>query len=283
MACSESITPLISVITPCYRQAQYLAEALDSVLAQTYLNWECVIVNDGSDDNTDIIAKDYLKKDPRFKYIYQENQGLSAARNAGIKNTTGEYILPLDADDKIGPQYLEKAMKYFTSHPETTLVYAHAQLFGIEEGVWFLKPYNYIDLLKSNLIYCSAMFKRADFNITGQYDENLRTGYEDWDLYIRMLNADSIVHKLNEVHFFYRVKTVSMITAITMAHQQKLNYFIYQKHQHIYQQYFESPINLLRRLDLYESMYKNSPDYKLGNKLVNPFRFLVKTISSVFK
>jgi glycosyltransferase involved in cell wall biosynthesis len=275
--------PLISVIIPCYNQSQYLPDALDSVLQQTYVNWECIIVNDGSKDDAEKVALKYQEKDKRFKYIFQENKGLSGARNAGIKNTLGDYILPLDADDKIGPQYLGDAINYFTSHPETTLVYGRARLFGIKEGEWLLKPYNYIDLLKSNLIYCSAVFKRVDFNMVGQYDENLKTGYEDWDFYLRLLKPDSLVHQLKKCHFYYRIKQESMLTRLNEDNQQQLNYFIYNKYQHLYKIYFESPINLLRKLELYENMYKNSPDYRLGHKLLNPFRRLVNAIRSTLK
>lgn len=78
---------LISIIVPCYKQAHYLGEALQSVLEQTYENWECIIINDGSPDNTEIVAKKWIEKDVRFRYLYKENGGLSSARNAGIKKS----------------------------------------------------------------------------------------------------------------------------------------------------------------------------------------------------
>ncbi len=93
--------PLISVIVPCYNQAQYLDECLQSVLDQTYQDWECIIVNDGSPDNTEEVAKKWLAKDSRFKYFYKENGGLSSARNAGIKDSIGQFIFFLDFDYKI--------------------------------------------------------------------------------------------------------------------------------------------------------------------------------------
>ena len=102
---------LISVIVPCYNQAQYLDECLQSVLDQTYTDWECIIVNDGSPDHTEEIAKKWVEKDARFRYLFKENGGLSSARNAGIEIAKGEWILPLDADDKIGNQYLEQFLK----------------------------------------------------------------------------------------------------------------------------------------------------------------------------
>ena len=91
--------PKVSVIVPCYNQGEYLADALESVLYQTFTDWECIIVNDGSSDNTEEVANKFCELDKRFKYISQTNQGVSAARNNGIKASSGTYILPLDGDD----------------------------------------------------------------------------------------------------------------------------------------------------------------------------------------
>ena len=91
----------ISVIVPCYQQGEYLSETLNSVLNQTYPYWECIIVNDGSTDNTKEVAALFCQKDNRFHYIEKENQGPSIARNTGINASQGEFILPLDADDII--------------------------------------------------------------------------------------------------------------------------------------------------------------------------------------
>ena len=119
--------PLISVIVPCYNQAQYLDECLQSVLDQTYTDWECIIVNDGSPDHTEEIAKKWVEKDTRFIYLSKENGGLSSARNAGIEIAKGEWILPLDADDKIGNLYLELGEKEFDK--DYTIVYCDAAFF----------------------------------------------------------------------------------------------------------------------------------------------------------
>ena len=134
----------VSVIVPVYNQGEFLAEALDSVLQQTYSNWECVIVNDGSTDNSEEVAKSYLDKDNRFKYLYQENSRLAAARNNGIRHSDGYFILPLDSDNVLCPAYLEKAVSYFLLHPETTLVYGKAELFGDRSGIWNLPEYSWV-------------------------------------------------------------------------------------------------------------------------------------------
>ena len=96
----------VSVIVPVYNQGEFLSEALESVLQQTYPNWECIIVNDGSTDNSGEVAKGYVNKDDRFKYLYQDNSGVAAARNNGIRHSDGFYILPLDSDNVLCPTYL---------------------------------------------------------------------------------------------------------------------------------------------------------------------------------
>ena len=106
---NENMPPIISIIVPCYNQAKYMRDALDSVINSTLKEWECVIVNDGSQDETLSIAKEYEQKDNRFLVVDIPNGGLANARNVGIRNSHGKYILPLDSDDKIGEKYLEYA------------------------------------------------------------------------------------------------------------------------------------------------------------------------------
>src|SRR4051812_13487686 len=101
---------LISVIVPCYNSARFLKETLNSLLAQTYQNWECIVVDNGSTDDTKKIAGEFEKKDPRFTCMVQPTRGVSAARNFGIAHSKGKYILPLDSDDLIAPAYIEKAV-----------------------------------------------------------------------------------------------------------------------------------------------------------------------------
>src|SRR4030042_5732999 len=109
------LSPLVSIIIPCFNQAQYLNEALDSIMNQTYSNWECIIVNDGSQDNTDELAKNWNKRDERFRYIKKENGGPSAARNTGLKIAKGEYIQFLDADDILECNKIEHQINYLNS------------------------------------------------------------------------------------------------------------------------------------------------------------------------
>ena len=107
--------PVISIIIPCYNSSLYIKETLESVQKQTFQDWECIIVNDGSTDNSLDIIKEYSYKDKRFYYIDKKNEGPAIARNIAIHNSTGEFILPLDSDDIIEPTYTEKAIQHFRS------------------------------------------------------------------------------------------------------------------------------------------------------------------------
>ncbi|MFC7670076.1 glycosyltransferase family 2 protein [Hymenobacter humi] len=120
---------LVSIIIPCYNYGWLLAETLDSVLAQTYQQWECIIIDDGSTDTTRVVATSYQARDSRFRYVYQPNGGLSAARNHGLQAATGEYIQFLDADDLLLPQKLELQVALLASHPEYDVVYGAVRYF----------------------------------------------------------------------------------------------------------------------------------------------------------
>ena len=166
--------PLVSVIVPCYKQAHFLPETLNAVLNQTYDNWECIIVDDGSPDNTVEVANSFASRDRRFKILSQENQGLAMARNNGIAASRGYFILPLDSDDMIDSTYLEKAVDYFKKRPDTKLVYCETDRFGQKEKCWNLPQYNYEDEIWRNCIFCSSVYKRTDYDNTVGYNPNMK-------------------------------------------------------------------------------------------------------------
>jgi glycosyltransferase involved in cell wall biosynthesis len=121
---------LISVIVPCYNQAQYLDECLNSVFKQTYSHWECIIVNDGSSDNTDEIAQKWSEKDSRYKYFKKDNGGLSSARNFGLKRANGDYIQFLDSDDIITAGKFEIQLDFFIRKMGDIIISDHVFLKG---------------------------------------------------------------------------------------------------------------------------------------------------------
>lgn len=220
----------VSIIVPCYNQAQYLDEALQSVLEQTYTNWECIIINDGSPDDTEEVAKRWIEKDSRFKYVYQENGGLSSARNAGISIAQGEYILPLDADDKIAPNYISLAVQSFQEDVSLKVVYCKAEKFGVEAGLWQLPPFSIYDLCRFNMIFCSAIFKRKDWELVGGYDVTMIYGLEDWEFWIAVLKNGGNVKCLDLIGFYYRIRKNSMTRRINLEHRRFLENYVVKKH-----------------------------------------------------
>ena len=239
----------VSIIIPAYNCGQYLTETLDSVLAQTYENWECIIIDDGSTDDTAIIAQKYCNKSPQLKYYYQDNQGPATARNNGIAKTTGEFILPLDGDDIIEKTYIEKCVSHFHSCPQTKLIYCKAQLFGAEQGAWELPDYNYESFIWYNSIFCSAMFRRTDFNNTLGYNPNMRYGLEDWDLWLSLIHEHDIVYQIPEVLFYYRKKSFSRDT-IAHEHLAEMQRQIVLNHPLIYSKYSQDLIVLKHNINI---------------------------------
>nr|WP_315142630.1 glycosyltransferase family A protein [uncultured Flavobacterium sp.] len=224
------INPKVSIIVPCYNQAQYLPEALQSVLNQTYQNWECIIVNDGSPDNTKEVAQEWVKKDSRFIYLYKENGGLSSARNAGITIAEGEFVLPLDADDKIALNYTELAIEAFEKDSTLKVVYCKAEKFGNETGSWNLTPFSLFNLASGNLIFCSAFFRKKDWELVGGYDVNMIYGFEDWEFWVAMLKNGGGVKCLDYLGFYYRIKLLSMAKGISLEEAKFLKEYVSKKH-----------------------------------------------------
>jgi hypothetical protein len=123
-------TPLVSIVITCYNQAPLIHKAIESVLQQTHNNWECIVVDDGSTDNSIHVVADYCKQDTRIKQKTQPNQGVSAARNSGFKEVKGEFLQFLDGDDWLLPEKIEKQVAYFTTHPEVDICYSNHQYYN---------------------------------------------------------------------------------------------------------------------------------------------------------
>jgi glycosyltransferase involved in cell wall biosynthesis len=272
---------LISVIVPCFNQAQYLNETIECLFAQSIKNWECIIVNDSSPDDTEAIALKLCDRDKRIRYIKKENGGPSSARNKGIGISNGEYILPLDADDKIHPRYMEECINVLINNSAVKLVYAKAIKFGALNEEWKHPEYSYKEMLLNNMIYCSAIFRKKDFLLTDGYDECMRQGFEDWEFWLRFLSPEDRVYRIDEIMFYYRIKESSRTTSITSSIEQDIDSYIYYKHKDKYQAFFGHPLSILRENIQIKRMYRDSASYKIGNKLVHPLRYAQNQISKI--
>lgn len=228
---------LVSVIMPCYNQGCYLSEALESVINQTYSDWECIIIDDGSTDSSEEIAKEYCQKDGRLRYIYQDNAGVIAARNNAIAASSGEYILPLDADDSISTVYLEKAVHVLNSDPSCKIVYGKGRLTGEKNEPFILPPYSIKSLLRDNCIFNSSVYRHQDFNAVGGYNPNMKEGYEDWNLWLSLLENGGYAYKLSEVVYYYRIQSHSRTTGADM-NEMKLRLQILENHKELYMKHY---------------------------------------------
>lgn len=249
----------IAIIVPCFNMGQYLTEALDSVIMQTYSDWICIVVDDGSTDNSAEIAKDYCRKDTRIQYHRQNNMGLSVARNNGINACKSEYILPLDSDDKLAPTYLEQTINEFLKNQSLKVVYTNCQLFGSVNHILMLPDYSFRSLLQRNLITATAIYHRNDFEKTSGYDETIK-GWEDWDFWLSLLDKGSQVKKIEDVLFFYRQKEGSMGSNISVDPELKSSLRNYIYHKHIVK-YLEFPndVDILAfRINALEKDYQDS-------------------------
>ncbi len=230
----------ISVVIPCYNHGEFLKEAIQSVIESIYEDYEVIVVNDGSTDTRTLdIFKEQEKRfrdNDKIKFIHQENLGLANARNNAIRLSRGEYILPLDADNKIRPHYLLKATEVLDNRPETGIVYGYAKFFGDREGIWEMPVFNARKLLTGNFIDACAVFRKVVWEQCGGFDPDMGImGYEDWDLWIGAMERGWKFHLIKEVLFDYRVLKNSMISACNIPENRRyLIRYICNKHKNTY-------------------------------------------------
>jgi glycosyltransferase involved in cell wall biosynthesis/peptidoglycan/xylan/chitin deacetylase (PgdA/CDA1 family) len=273
--------PAISVIIPCFNQGATLAEAVDSILNQTFTDLEIVIVNDGSTDPaTNSLLETYHR--PKTRVITTANRGLAEARNTAIRNSRGKYILPLDADDRFRPEYLALAVPILENNAEVLIVYCAAERFGEECGLVELPPFSRKTMLFRNAIFCSALFRRSDYDETRGYRSNVRA-YEDWDLWLSLLEirpAGSVV-KIPEALFNYRIRTNCMIRSLTESEIRVSRRNLFLNHIALYEEYGIDPIALYsadqeleKECVQLENEYleiRNSLEYRIGSFILKPF------------
>lgn len=226
-------SPKVSVVIPCYNLGSYLDEAVESVLQQTFSDYEIIIVDDGSTDPaTRTLLASYDR--PKTKVLRTGNQGVSAARNTGIRNAAGSYILPLDADDRIAPGYLEKAVAILDARPDVGIVYSDEQMFGEKEDVWIMPQFNAAALLFDNLIFPSAFYRKCDWEKAGGYCSAMIFGWEDWEFWISMSRLNKVVIKIPEILYYYRIRSASRDHSLKFRHKIAMISVIVVRHWPLY-------------------------------------------------
>lgn len=200
----RDMPPKVSIIIPAYNAEKTLPETLDSACACTYEPLEIIVVDDGSTDGTLSIAHGYAARDARIKVLHQENAGACHARNHAIGESTGEYILPLDADDIIVPEFISLAAATLDMRPEVKVVQPRAHFFGMRSGEWRLPMFSRHLLARRNMIEMTSMYRRADWERVGGYCEEI-IAREDWEFWISILKDGGEVVRTEEVMHYYRI------------------------------------------------------------------------------
>lgn len=223
---------------PCYNHGAFIEEAVDSVLHQSYPNIELIIVDDAS-TNEDVREKinAIQKKDRRIKAIFLgKNSGPSVARNRGIQAAEGIYILPLDADDRIASSYIEQAVHTIESVPEAGVVYCEAEFFGTVQGKWGIPAYSFPEILFSNMVFCSGLYRRSDWERYGGYNENMRDGLEDWDFWLNFTADQKDFIRIPEILFFYRQRERKLTRSGSVDREKSIRLLstIFHNHNELY-------------------------------------------------
>jgi glycosyltransferase involved in cell wall biosynthesis len=280
---------LVTTIIPCYNQGQFLQETLESVYHQTYTDWECIIVNDGSYDSTEEIALDWCKKDSRFIYFKKENGGLSSARNAGLQLSKGVYIQFLDSDDLLAPDKLFFSVKLFDADTTLDVVITDYNMLDIKNSQ--IKPpiynisnvhfnfdtiVNQWDIDFTIPIHC-ALFKKSSIGNL-QFNEILKAK-EDWLFWIQFFKKSDNVTFINQQLVSYRLHEKSMThSASYMVESQSLALVLIK--EELSRAQYE--LFLLKRLNFYKQKYLDNA-FKYSNlKNSLTYRFALK-VKLVFK
>jgi glycosyltransferase involved in cell wall biosynthesis len=235
---------LVSVIVPCYNMSAFLEETLQSVCASDYPDFEVLVIDDGSTDDSLVRARAFASRDPRVRVLTQPNSGVCAARNHAIREAKGVYILPVDADDRISPSFLSHAVAAMEANPQLKVVYCRAEFFGDRQGEWPLPPYSPELLARKNMIPATALYRRDDALTFGGYctDELFR---EDWDFWLSMLEHGGEVLQLDEVGFYYRVRSGSRRT-LAAQNKRKMVGALNRRHPDYFRRYLGGPLHYHR-------------------------------------
>jgi glycosyltransferase involved in cell wall biosynthesis len=212
----KSNKPLISVIICNYNYGRYIAQAIESALAQTYPNIELIIIDDGSTDNSRQVIDKYVKKNPEIRFIKQTNHGLAFSRNIGLDAARGDYIVFLDSDDILSEEYVQSFYKTLYTK-SVDIVYGdieHIDSQSLPDGVEGIFPeFSLDELLVRNYINASAMVRKSaigDLRFDGELRQ-LGLTHEDWDFWLGLALKGAKFAKNNQEKLLYRVHGGSMV------------------------------------------------------------------------
>lgn len=250
--------PLVSIIIPVYNMEEFLSATLDSVLASTYPAIEVVVVDDGSTDRSTCIAQMYAERDQRVQLIRQPNSGPSRARNHGAAIARGKYLLPVDADNLIAPDFIHQAVEVMEAREEVKVVAPGIERIGEKRGFWHLPPFSLGLLARRNIIDTCALYRHQDFDRIKGYCEEI-VAREDWDFWLSMLKDGGEVVRFSNVGLYYRVRKQSKRIADRRRDQETI-VLLNRRHADLFERELGGPLRCMRSWS------------KCYNTLTRPFR-----------
>lgn len=255
----------VSVIMPCYNDGQYIEEAIESVLNQSYKDIELIIIDDGSDDEYTIKVINKISHE-KIKVLHTDHLRPAGARNYGISLSTGKYILPVDSDDKIEPTYIEQAVNILEGNPEIGIVYCQADLFGEQSGRWDLPNYSFETMLLDNIVFVTALFYKEDWEKAGGFNTTMDSGMEDYDFWLSILGLGKQIYQIPEILFHYRIKKVSRTTQFMDNSIQVKEIYrrMYDNHEEFYRKNAKAYATILRDALIEQTFLKRKYEYQLS-------------------
>lgn len=260
----------VSFIIPFFNAGASIQETLDSILNQTYPNYDIWIINDGSTDEASLKKLAELEKRERIKVIHQVNSGPGIARNSAIQKTDAEIIVPLDADDLICTHTLEKAIPQLMADTGIGIVYGDLEFFGAKNEIKKQVDFSYERQFIFNQVAVCACIRKEVFETCGYYDEFLsKPGLEDWEFWIRVGQSKWVFKKRNEVFFKVRVDENSRTFQVANKNLDMIKEYVYKKHA--------THLSISYENLYYEAkMLRETPDYRIGNRILKPWRLIKK-------
>ena len=237
----------VSVIMPCYNDGKYIKEAIESIKAQTYKNWELIIVDDGSDQEETVNILNEINDD-KIRVFHTDHLRPAGARNYGIEQAIGKYILPVDSDDTIDSSYMEKAVAEIERNPKVGVVYCYADLFGESQGRWELPEYSFEKMLLDNVVFVTALFYKEDWKKVGGFSTTMAAGMEDYDFWLSIMGLGREIYQIPEVLFHYRIKPISRTTNFqnNCTQVQETYRQMYMNHREFYHEHYDEYAMVLR-------------------------------------
>lgn len=221
----------MTVVIPCYAQAEFLPATVASVCAQTYADLEIVIVDDGSPDDTAAVAERLATAYPdrAIRLLRQVNQGLPTSRNNGIAASSSEFVLVLDADDLISPMYIDDCVGVLDSRPDVSIVYGRQRWFGDINEFPEAFGYDLALLTRHNLFPCTALYRRRAWSDVGGYNQRL-SSYEDWDFWLGCGERGHFALHHPYAVFYYRRRNGGMLLSHASKHDTQLKAQLVRNH-----------------------------------------------------